>query len=154
MCISLPNVSCRHPYICQCSVIDGLLPLWFPSPQHCCPSGCCGGGTFLPLATKKPNQPTSSISHLSKKLPTVTALSTQMETPGKDLSRQHCRLPICWYFCWVWLIESEVTPNSNIMMRWAGLYILSQTLFKFCKVYHHHLLQTVISARGLGPKRS
>ena len=27
----LPNVSCRPPYICQCRMIDGLLPVWFPA---------------------------------------------------------------------------------------------------------------------------
>ena len=51
-------------WLMVCCRYDSPLPR---PPQHCCPSGCCGGGTFLPLATKKPNQPTSSISHLWKK---------------------------------------------------------------------------------------
>ena len=40
-----PNVSGEYQYICQCGVIDGLLPLWFPRQTRalCSQSGCCGG---------------------------------------------------------------------------------------------------------------
>ena len=44
-------------WLMVCCRYDSPLPR---PPQHCCPSGCCGGGTFLPLATKKPNQPLAS----------------------------------------------------------------------------------------------
>ena len=39
-----PNVSGEYQYICQCGVIDGLLPLWFPRQTRalCSQSGCCG----------------------------------------------------------------------------------------------------------------
>ena len=41
-------------WLMVCCRYDSPLPR---PPHHCCPSGCCGGGTFLPLATKKPKPP-------------------------------------------------------------------------------------------------
>ena len=79
------NVSCRHPYICQCCVIDGLLPLWFPSPDPALyPEWLLWGGTFLPLLaslrlSKKPSLEKGSV-------PCVTALDAQMESLRRMLS--------------------------------------------------------------------
>ena len=72
-----PNVSGEYQYICQCGVIDGLLPLWFPRQTRalCSQSGCCGDRAHV-----------SSSGRISRKSPAaVTALEPQMES-GRALS--------------------------------------------------------------------
>ena len=78
-CISLPLMypAVIHIFV---SVARLMVCCRYDSPPqtpHCCPSGCCGGGTFLPLPSLE-----KAISGKAS-VPCVTALDVQMESPGR-----------------------------------------------------------------------